>query len=498
MNEKLLDKVLRCPRLPSLPTIALEVIELCRQQDINIKHIATTISNDPALSSKILKTVNSSFYGLSQSVSTISHALVILGLNSVKTLALGFTLIDTFKNQSDDEFDMMQFFQRCLYSAVGARAVAQHAGIDQSEEAFLGGLLQDLGMMAMLQTLGSDYQDILKQVGNDHRELWQLEREELDADHATIGAALGEKWKLPPVLLAPIKYHEQPDEAPEELGPLVRSVAIGSRAADVYLTNDPKMLEPFFEGLYNWFSIDNASGEQLLQQVGEATKELADLFEIPTDDAPNVEDILAEANETLLQLSLQTAQSANQLEAKNRQLEEEIVRDSLTGAYNRGKLNSYIEEQFEQATQRTQALGVIFFDVDHFKALNDTHGHAAGDAVLIALAQTVEKQSPDGALVGRYGGEEFVVVLPGHDRKASARVAEHLRTVVEAMTVTCDDNLTLTITASMGVAAYDGTRFFRLPRQLVEAADKAVYAAKSAGRNCVRVFTPREPAVAGA
>jgi len=137
---------------------------------------------------------------------------------------------------------------------------------------------------------------------------------------------------------------------------------------------------------------------------------------------------------------------------------------------------------------------VIFFDVDHFKTLNDTHGHAAGDAVLIALARTASEQAPDGALVGRYGGEEFMVVMPGCDRKASAWAAEHLRSVIEAMTVTCEEELTLHVTASMGVAAFDGTRFFRHSKQLVEAADKAVYAAKNAGRNCVRVFAPREPA----
>jgi two-component system cell cycle response regulator len=496
MKEKLLEKVLRCPRLPSLPTIALEVIELCRQQDINIKHIATTISNDPALSSKILKTVNSSFYGLSQSVSTISHALVILGLNSVKTLALGFTLIDTFKTHADDGFDMVQFFQRCLYSAVGARAIATAAGVNESEEAFLGGLLQDLGMMAMLQTLGPQYQELLKEVGNDHRELWKLERKQLGLDHAEAGAALGEKWKLPKLLIAPIKYHELPDKAPDDLGPMVRCVAIGSRAADVYLTNDPKMLEPYFEGLEQWFDIDSTEGEQLLQRIGDATKEMAALFEIPTADVPNVEDILAEANETLLQLSLQSAQSANQLEAKNRQLEEQMVRDSLTGAFNRGKFNEFIKRQFDAAAENGTDLGVIFLDADRFKSVNDTHGHQAGDKVLISLAQTLMDNTPDGCLVARYGGEEFAVILPGYDRKAAARVAESLRLKVEQQPIDCEDDLILNITVSMGVASFDGKRFFRRPEQLIEAADKAVYAAKSAGRNCVRVFAPRVPAAA--
>ena len=88
MNQELIDRVLQSPRLPSLPEIALKVIDLVQQDEVSIKQIAETIQNDPALASKILKTVNSSFYGQSSSVSTISHALVVLGLNAVKTLAL--------------------------------------------------------------------------------------------------------------------------------------------------------------------------------------------------------------------------------------------------------------------------------------------------------------------------------------------------------------------------------------------------------------------------
>ncbi len=87
MNQELLEKVLKSPRLPSLPTIALEVIDLVQQQDVNIKQIAQTIQHDPAMSTKILKTVNSSFYGQAHSISTISHALVVVAF----TFMLGLT-----------------------------------------------------------------------------------------------------------------------------------------------------------------------------------------------------------------------------------------------------------------------------------------------------------------------------------------------------------------------------------------------------------------------
>ena len=97
MNEQLLNRIRQCPTLPTLPAIALQVLELAQQEDVDIAEIARAISRDAALSSKILRTVNSSFYGRSQSVSQVSQALVIMGLQSVKTLVLGFSLTSALK-----------------------------------------------------------------------------------------------------------------------------------------------------------------------------------------------------------------------------------------------------------------------------------------------------------------------------------------------------------------------------------------------------------------
>ncbi len=490
MNQQLLEKVLQCPRLPSLPTIAIEVIELCRQKDINIRQIATSISNDPALTTKILRTVNSSYYGLSASVSTISHALVILGLNSVKTLALGFSLIGGMK-EGAGKVDMLSFWQRSLYSAVGARTIAKHISLVQHEEAFLGGLLQDLGVMAMIETLGDDYMALIRQADGDHAKLWELERSRLDLDHTEVGGELADYWKLPPILKTPIRYHETPEQAPEPLRPLVQAVHLGTRAANVFLIESPDAVQNFFSGLRDQCSIGSADAEKLLSTIGQTTEEMTELFDMKTESVRSVEQILAEANETLLQLSLQSQQNASQLEQANKQLQEQVTRDSLTGTANRGRFNEFIREQFEAACRNTQPLSIVFFDADRFKAVNDTHGHLAGDKVLVTLSQVVSDLCPGEGLVARYGGEEFAMVLPGHDRRNAAQLAERVRNAIEDQRIDIGDDLVLKVTVSLGVATFDGMRFFSRPEQLIEAADKAVYAAKESGRNCVRVFAPR-------
>lgn len=491
MNQELLDRVLKSPRLPSLPTIAIEVIDLVQQKDVNIKQIAHTISHDPALSSKILKTVNSAFYGQSHSIATISHALVVLGLNSVKTLALGFSLVPNLRESGGEGFDHVGFWRRSLYSAVAAKTLAKQVGVVQQEEVFIGGLLQDLGMLAMNQVLGDEYRAILAEAQDNHRKLWQLERAKFGGlDHAIVGGTLAQRWNLPPLLINPIRYHEDFADAPEELLPLIRSIVLGGRLADVFVNeSNGEALETYYNLCNEWFSISREQAEGLFRTIHETTVEMKRLFDLPTGVLENPDEILARATETLQNISLQQSLQTTRLEQQNQELTQKATTDSLTGVANRGRFNEFIAEQFDIASQ-LEPLGVLFMDVDHFKKFNDTYGHQMGDRVLVEVASVLKKASPAKALVARYGGEEFSIIIPGMTRADSAALAEKVRGMIQSHDVNTDDGQTLHVTASIGVAAYEGA-FFTRPEQLVKAADQAVYAAKKSGRNCVRVFAPK-------
>jgi diguanylate cyclase (GGDEF)-like protein len=491
-NSDLLERILKSPRLPSLPTIALEVIDLVQQQDVNIKQIAETIQHDPALSSKILKTVNSSFYAQAHSIGTISHALVVLGLNSVKTLALGFSLVTNLAKPDEDAFDHMGLWKRSLFTATAAKAIAQSVGVVQQEEAFLGGLLQDLGMLAMHQVLGPAYEQVIKQAGDTHRPLAAAEQEALQLDHCLVGGELAAAWKLPPLLAEPIRYHHAPDKAPEAMQQIVRCVAVGNEVAGVFC--DPEdcsgqSLEGYLQLMESWFAKDREAAEPLLSTIHKQTKEMQRLFELNTGDLGEPGAILAKANDAMVELSLQSQQEHHQLEQQNRKLEDEANHDALTGAANRRRLDAVLAQAFHEATA-DRPLSLLFLDADHFKQFNDSHGHPTGDRVLVKLAETLSTCCPEPALVGRYGGEEFALVLPNTDRPSAARIAECVRVAISEADVFNDEQQALRITASIGVACHDGTVFRRL-EQFVRAADQGVYAAKAAGRNAVRVFTPR-------
>ncbi|MEX0742000.1 MAG: HDOD domain-containing protein, partial [Phycisphaeraceae bacterium] len=331
-------------------------------------------------------------------ISTISQALVILGLNSVRTLALGFTLVGNFKNTGGEQFDPNVVWRRSLYSAVGTRCIAKEVGMAEHEEAFLAGLLQDLGVLAMIQTIGPDYVQLLCEIGDDHRELWRAEAKRFDVNHAQIGEALALRWKLPPILSTPICHHEQPGNAPADLRNIVRAVHLGALAADVYLGGESQeALNKFLSMGKRWFDIGIEPGRDLLKTIGGGTRELAKLFDITTGKANNINEILADANDLLLDLSLQAAQNASALEAENRHLQRKVTRDPLTGIGNRGHFNTSLRRFFDHAQRQSSPVSLVLIDADKFKPLNDTYGHLAGDRALVTLANLLRDHSPENA-----------------------------------------------------------------------------------------------------
>ena len=195
MNERLLQKIESVPQLPSLPTV--KVLELAKQSNASVSSVAKVISSDPALSAKVLKTINSSFYGLPLQVSTIDRALVLLGMQSVKTLALGFSLAGSSNSRRSSKFNHTRFWRQSLFSAVAARAVAKAVKHQDPEEAFLAGLLSDIGTLAMHWALAREYDVLLEASEGDQIELVRRSREKFDLDHAQVGGAMAEHWNFP-------------------------------------------------------------------------------------------------------------------------------------------------------------------------------------------------------------------------------------------------------------------------------------------------------------
>ena len=172
-----------------------------------------------------------------------------------------------------------------------------------------------------------------------------------------------------------------------------------------------------------------------------------------------------------------------ELRTANRRLHEFSLRDGLTGVHNRRYLDETLAHAVAQSRERKAPIALLMIDIDHFKRINDTHGHLAGDDCLRAVAEVLRRHVREGDdFVARYGGEEFVVLLPGAQREDAARRAEILRKEVESLRVDGHGE-TILLTISLGLAVMDGGDLHSGADKLIRAADAALYRAKREGRN---------------
>ena len=172
---------------------------------------------------------------------------------------------------------------------------------------------------------------------------------------------------------------------------------------------------------------------------------------------------------------------------KNAQLFADVrdhsVKDALTGCYNRAHAMDVLESELARSARNGQPVSIVLFDVDHFKGINDRHGHLCGDSVLAAVGQRIRQVLRRSDIRCRYGGDEFLIVLPETGESGAARVAEWLRGEIEQIaTVVSGEEVPVTISAGTATVLQGEMKV----ADVIECADRALYAAKAAGRNCVR------------
>ena len=234
----------------------------------------------------------------------------------------------------------------------------------------------------------------------------------------------------------------------------------------------------------------------MLETLNKDFMETAMLFETDLTDYGLSEALIDQAKETLMLRNMQLIRQSDclldeskDLEDRTRALEERASRDGLTGLYNRAYLDEVIEKEFEMAKAHDWPLAIMFIDLDHFKHVNDTYGHQAGDDILVETARVLSKGTRDDDVVARFGGEEFVIVLRGCGEKPARVLTERMVNTFRKTKHPIKGSEEIVVTASIGFAVMGDGNNFADVKALINAADVAVYEAKSQGRDCSVMYS---------
>lgn len=669
MIRKTFDELKLTGQLPSPPGVGMKILKLTQGEDFSAEEIGRTIMADGALTGRLLKIANSALSGGARPVTTVSEATMRLGIRSVRNVALGLSLVSAYRSGNCSAFDYDRHWSMSLARAVSAQSISRALRIGQPPEAYILGLLADIGTLALACVYPDAYGQIQQGCSGNQEALRAAEHKRFEIDHAEVGAYMIEEWGLPAAFADAIQNYEgcpHTSQSTADGNELMRILQHAHCLAEVCLAqaDDPHIdwarLHRGLEVLRAELGMEPAPFKEFCDSVirewvewgatlhvpaqkGADVSRIAELAALqssspavsaarlvvqepasaPAEDIMNPTDVSARAQEAArdhdpsgratfntlrilavdddpmslkllerlllksghqvvcakdgneaLQLALEinpqvviadwmmpglsgvdvcrslrriesgrdiffllltgrgeedrvveafdagvddfvvkpfnarilmarlkggqrVIELKEQVEAERRTVRSQVAElglltrklrtaaltDVLTELPNRRYAMKKLEQEWDSSVRNNRPLSVIMIDVDHFKKVNDVHGHDVGDIVLKETAAGLRKATRQGEEPARLGGEEFLVICANTSKEQAKACAERIRSGIENNQIK-GGSFDGRVTASVGVA--ERVASMTTLDALIKAADEAVYAAKSGGRNQVR------------
>jgi putative nucleotidyltransferase with HDIG domain len=241
--DTILKKLDRIENLPTLPSIVMEVNKMLQDHNTDIRQLSELIERDQSFVSKILRIVNSAFFGLRSKVGNISHAITLLGFSTIRNAVLSVSVINAFSDDGNfTGFDITNFWKHSIAVAVTSRYLAAKTRLHSPDESFIGGLLHDIGKVILFQYFNDLFLEVWHLFKNSGQPFYLAEQEALQIDHAQIGAYLAEKWQLPKELVNAIRYHHEINETLNDQN-LLMIVHTSDLISNDLLTNPPREMD---------------------------------------------------------------------------------------------------------------------------------------------------------------------------------------------------------------------------------------------------------------
>jgi diguanylate cyclase (GGDEF)-like protein len=466
---------------------AAKIAQVALRPDVTVDELAHMANADAAFAMQLLSLVNSPALGRGSSITDINQAASLLGIRGLRTVALSLLVSSLCPEEASARVLMANSLRR----AVSCRLVAKELEYKDLDSCFAAGLFLDAGILAHAQDRLQLAVDVASGPAR-HRTL--REQAEGLKPHPLSGAELAAGYGLATDTVEAIRQHH--DEQPPAQ-PLARIAWAAELLAGVFENPNVQVARDLALCRCRLIGLGAAQVDRVLQLIPEQVAQVAQAFQRDLGPQPDLQTLREDASRSLSEINQQyegVIRKLGELLAEKEKLAEELKKandalaamartDALTELPNRRALEDNLKRCVARSARDGTWLGIVAIDIDHFKKLNDTHGHAAGDAVLAAVGKVLPAKCREGDVPARYGGEEFTLVLPGTDPPGCAVVAERVRRAIEALEITFEGR-TLRATISVGVAAARGPAT-QPYSALMSRADAALYRAKHSGRNRV-------------
>lgn len=476
--------------LPTLPNVASQLLEFAQQKDPDFGEMARVIRCDPAISGKILTTVNSALFGFRSKVSSIEKAIPKLGMSLVRTLILGFHLGSFRPNHEIVAKILPRLWQNFLAQGVLAELIAESTDLDEAQ-CFLAGMIQDIGILAMVSEYPQEYLDNVL-AHSKFPNVVPAENSYFGFNHIDVAIEITKQWNLGDEFYEAIKHHHNRVAGPSrdrrfrnslrtvlQAAHMGAGCLLGGGARDM---PDGCQLTNWHEFLADHFGYTNEESTAMLKDVGSRVEEFSVVFGVETGKRIDSARVASMATSLLQSIAIDS-----QMKLIKKQPEsDEIYRDYLSGLRNRRYLSEVLSSTIAEWIKKRKNLAMLFIDVDGFKQVNDTYGHGAGDKLIQHIATWLESATRSSDYVLRLGGDEFLIAAQ-IKRSFLEKVCNRL--VREAPPLISDDGAEIKVSLSVGCIFYEPARKDNVdPNWIIDQADQLMYDTKREGGKNVKIL----------
>lgn len=516
--------VQRARGLYSLPAVAMRVLELTNSPKVDVRALKECLENDPALTTRILRVVNSSLFGLTREVTDLNQALALLGIKPLKMLVLGFSLPKNLFAALEADV-LSRYWRHTLTKAVVARELAQRCWHQPGEDAFIAGLLQEIGQLALIQDLGEPYVRFVDRVLASGGDLRALELETLGFDHALLSARLLDHWGLPESIVRAIGAPQVAARLlalPPQEQPLAQILHLAELIARLLTAERAHSLEDLLEACRQYQRVNLDELPLLLDDLDEKVQQLADVLKLQLADGSDYRTVLADAHTQLASVAgeaalelLQPVAAWNETAALTKSLvalsrlprvpnvapspaapparasapasmQPETRRSFGTEAdWNEPGLLGKLQVTLQACRQQRLPLTLLLAEVDYFDQWILTCGKEATLALMRRLEELFAARLDPGSASLHVGDGRFALLLANCDRQDSIVTARELQRTARRASESLEA-LGPTLSISIGLASLDVPPKNFPAQELISAASRCLSGAHLAGGDTLK------------